>query len=97
MDGFTRQAADEGIPVWRVDQAFAGRVVGFEASLGRVEPVVELLLERRDLQPQEQHLIFDVALSLAPVDALFVSRNGGAAVWAGRVPGLWIPGKHFTA
>jgi len=25
MDGFTRQAEDEGIPVWRVDQAFAGR------------------------------------------------------------------------
>src|ERR1043165_6928187 len=49
----------------RGDESLPGGVVRREPPLGRAEPVVELLLERRDLEPQQQHLILDVALTLA--------------------------------
>lgn len=60
-----------------------------------MEPVVELLLERRDLEPEQQHLILDISLLLALVTAgFFVDRHGCTAVGTGGVTRLGIPGKH---
>jgi hypothetical protein len=61
-----------------------------------VKPVVELLLERGDLQTVEQHLILDEALALTLVHSVLVRRNRGAAVRARGVSRLWIPRKHDT-
>jgi len=41
-----------------------------------VQPVAELLLERGDLQPEQQHLILDVTLSLTPVNGLVLVGTG---------------------
>src|SRR6185295_13730517 len=74
--------------------AFARGVERSEAALRGVEPRDELVLERNDLGPQEEHLVLDEAPRLAAVALVLLVRHRRAALGARLELGLGVVRKH---